>query len=287
MNGRQEELVLRSATGLEGGLVARGSTCGVVTGGALGIALVRAKSADGTARRAIMGEARAYVDWFQSSFGTTLCRERSSADFYKVGGQLRYLLPGGVGRCFWHAGKAVGYLNSLGAAPSPVAGTASRRDSGSIHCAAKVLEGVRASCGVGDDLLQDISFVLDGGVALSGGLCGAMAGAVMAVNLVFGWDIRRMSFPGTVREFLRGHVNLLRKRAPDNPETFSIGRDMMMRLLNGGAGLECSRIIGRNFSGWDDFQDHMHSSGSCRTLVDESVGAAVQAITRHRRLEAR
>ncbi len=46
MIGKQEDLALRSATGLEGGLVARGSTCGVVTGGALGIALMRVEELD-------------------------------------------------------------------------------------------------------------------------------------------------------------------------------------------------------------------------------------------------
>ncbi len=46
MIGKHEDMALRSATGSEGGLVARGSTCGVVTGGALGIALMRVEELD-------------------------------------------------------------------------------------------------------------------------------------------------------------------------------------------------------------------------------------------------
>ena len=38
MIGRQEDRVLKAFTGLEGGIVASGSTCGLVTGGALGLA---------------------------------------------------------------------------------------------------------------------------------------------------------------------------------------------------------------------------------------------------------
>ena len=37
---RREDRVLKAFTGLEGGIVASGSTCGVVTGGAFGLALM-------------------------------------------------------------------------------------------------------------------------------------------------------------------------------------------------------------------------------------------------------
>ncbi|MBW1701776.1 MAG: C_GCAxxG_C_C family protein [Deltaproteobacteria bacterium] len=40
MIDRREDRVLKAFTGLEGGIVASGSTCGVVTGGALGLALM-------------------------------------------------------------------------------------------------------------------------------------------------------------------------------------------------------------------------------------------------------
>ena len=40
MIGRRENRMLKAFTGLKGGIVASGSTCGIVTGGALGIALM-------------------------------------------------------------------------------------------------------------------------------------------------------------------------------------------------------------------------------------------------------
>ncbi len=39
MIGKPEDKLLKSFTGLEGGVVASGSTCGVVSGGAMGLAL--------------------------------------------------------------------------------------------------------------------------------------------------------------------------------------------------------------------------------------------------------
>ena len=48
----------------------------------------------------------------------------------------------------------------------------------SIHCAQRVLKGIREHTGVGDDLLEQLSFVFDGGIGLQGGACGALAGAI-------------------------------------------------------------------------------------------------------------
>ena len=39
MIGKPEDRLLKSFTGLEGGVVAAGSTCGVISGGAMGLAL--------------------------------------------------------------------------------------------------------------------------------------------------------------------------------------------------------------------------------------------------------
>jgi hypothetical protein len=190
-----------------------------------------------------------------------------------------------VGKCLWHSGKASSHLKFLSSTPLDASSKKTiTPNSEHIHCASKVLEGVHALCGVGDVLLEKIAFVMDGGVALSGGLCGAMAGAVMAANLVFGWDIRKMSYPKTIKEFVRGHVNLLRKYPSGKPETFAIGKDIMNQLRSKETMLECSRITGRTFSGWDDFQTYIHSSIPCQNLIKEAITAAVQAITRHRPL---
>jgi hypothetical protein len=82
------------------------------------MALVRMIDASGGGedfQRAVMNEAREYVDWFHGRFETTLCRERTSTDFYKVKGQLRYLLPEAAGRCIWHLGMASSHLKTMAA----------------------------------------------------------------------------------------------------------------------------------------------------------------------------
>jgi hypothetical protein len=288
MTGMVEASPQKAVTGLEGGLVASGSTCGVVTAGALGIALMRHRQRRGSGevlKRRTMDEARAFAGWFEHNFRTTLCRERTSVDFYRAGGQLTYLLPVRFGRCLRHSGMAAAYLRSLaGSIPAVSGESAGDPQSEAVHCATEVLRGVRAACGVGDSLVEEISYVLDGGVALSGGVCGAVTGAVMAVNLAYGWNIRAMSYRETVREFVRGHVNLLRKSSSGRPETFAIGKDVIGRLGAATDSFECSRITGRSFSLWDDFQSHVQTFGPCRELVARSVEAACEAIARHRPL---
>jgi hypothetical protein len=73
---RREDRVLKAFTGLEGGIVESGSTCGVVTGGALGLALMHdnALQERGTVAEAgvlsLVGE---YYRWFEESFGSSYC----------------------------------------------------------------------------------------------------------------------------------------------------------------------------------------------------------------------
>jgi len=290
MAGIREDISLRAATGLEGGLVACGSTCGVITGGALGIALMRAGAIDALGERAqrmVMTEVRDYVHWFRDSFDTTTCRERTGVDFYRVSGQLRYLLPGDrVARCLWHTGRAVSYLRRYGSAMQarPCIGGKDSTDH-ARHCAIEVLRGVRRACGMGDEVLEKIAFVFDGGVAFTGGVCGALAGAVMAANLAFGWDIRSMGRVKSAQEFVGGHLNLLRKGKVPGRETFAVGREIMKRLTDTIPALECARITSATFRGWDDFQSYMHTSNACRELIAQAAKVSSEVVVRRRNPE--
>lgn len=276
MAGRREDVMLKAATGLEGGLVASGSTCGVITGGALGMALM---AAPGETRQDIMAKVTRYVDWFHSHFATTLCRERTSVDFYKASGQLRYLIPAKVGRCLWHIGRSMAYLSHEQQAKGFVRGEEDRF--AGIHCAGSVLNAVRAETGIGDDVLENASFVLDGGVGYTGGLCGAFAGAVLAINIPFGWNIRDMSYPKTIRDFVIGHINLVRKSPKAGPEPFLMGKELLKSLQKKIPALECSRIIGRRFQDADDFRAHISSSQACAELVQTAASEAGRIIRKH------
>lgn len=85
-----------AATGLEGGCVANGSTCGIASGGALGIALMNdhhLKNNGSCAEAAVLKSVGSYMDWFHDTYSTTQCRERNKVDFHSVTGQLKYFFP--------------------------------------------------------------------------------------------------------------------------------------------------------------------------------------------------
>ncbi len=283
MTGRPDDAMLMACTGLEGGVVASGSTCGVVTGGVLSLACAAEHSllngAPG-ARSAVIERAQGFVRWFEQTYGSCLCRERTGVDFYTPSGQLRYLVPGDkVARCLWHMRGAMRYLyhhrkpedETAGFTIEPAAPCSSSRG----QCGLAVLEGVRNETGVGNIRLERAAFVLDGGVALSGGVCGALAGAIMAVNMVLGLQVRRMSYGGRVASFVRGHANLLRRADTVAPEPFGVGRKVLKAFKNIAGETECRAITGRTFSGEGEFQAHMADAASpCRNLIQAMIGQA-------------
>ncbi len=70
-----------------------------------------------------------------------------------------------------------------------------------IHCAQQVLNGIKEQTGIGDNLLEQLAFVFDGGIGLQGGACGALAGAIMGVNLLMGMNVRDMTYSEILQAF--------------------------------------------------------------------------------------
>ncbi len=279
MTGEPKDLLLRAATGLEGGLVASGSTCGVVSGGCLGIAQFhRRVLRDGgpAAERRVMDRAAAYARWFSETYGTTLCRARVGCDFHTLSGQARYFLgPDRIARCVRHIRGAMDWLREEAferPLPATAAGTAGCARP--FHCAREVLVRVREKTGVGYPLLERLAVVFDGGVGYSGGACGALVGAILAINLILGLDIRRMAYLSTFGPFLRGHLNLLVEGPRGEGETFGVGKDILDSFSARAGGTECSAITGRRFTGWEDFQGYAAGSSMCGDLVGLAVELA-------------
>ena len=232
MIGRREDRLLQASAGLEGGIVASGSTCGVVSGGALGLALMHdnlLKERGIAAEAGVLSLIGEYVRWFEESYGSSFCRERSGVDFYTTMGQLRFFLPGDrVARCFWHIRGAMRHLNDTyqGRNLLTMDRDLNKIQGEPMHCAQVVLRGIRNRTGIGDPLLECLSFVFDGGVGLSGGACGALAGAIMGINLFLGINIRDTSFLQAFKSFIIGHVNLLLDEPIDEePDSFSVGKN--------------------------------------------------------------
>jgi hypothetical protein len=282
MIGRREDRVLKAFTGLEGGIVASGSTCGVLTGGALGLALMH----DNVQERGIAAEAGVlslvgeYFRWFEGSFGSSFCRERSGVDFYTTFGQLRYFLPGDrVGKCLWHIRGALRNLYTYQAKDLPGMDVEPKEIQGEpIHCAQAVLRGIRDRTGIGDPLLERLSFIFDGGVGFQGGVCGALAGAVMGTNLLLGMNIRDISYFQTLRAFAVGHINLLLDKPIGKPEPFGVGKSIVQRFREEAGATECRAITEKAFSDWNDFQGHISSSDKCAALIKLATTEASKAI---------
>jgi C_GCAxxG_C_C family probable redox protein len=283
---KKEDDMLKAATGLEGGAVACGSTCGVVTGGALGLALMHETSLrEGriSAEPALLARIGEYVDWFGNKFGTTICRERSGVDFYKATGQLRYFVPGDrVARCLSHAWKAVNFLTSYGKEELRQGEDADQADDPKEpgHCARSVLRQVQNRTGVGDTLLERSAIAFDGGVGLSGGLCGALAGALMAINLVLGMNTRQMSRSQIIKAFVIGHVNLLIDTPKGMPEPFGIGKGMVQAFRNQAGSIECREITNKAFGNWGEFQEYLLTAKKCKELIALSADLASEALDR-------
>jgi len=283
MTGHREDRVLKAATGLEGGVVATGSTCGVVTAGAIGLALIhsnRLETGEAAEAAGVLDLAGQYVRWFDEKYGSSLCRKRTGVDFHSPGGMIRYFLPGHrVLRCLWHirgAMRRLYDLHRLQLTEVKVKSEESRGDP--VHCAQAVLEIIRKRTGIGDPLLERLSLVMDGGVGLTGGVCGALAGAVMGLNLTTGIDVRKAGFFGAIQAFTIGHINILRDRPPHRPETFTLGKQVVNQFMDVAGAMECRTLTGRTFTDWDDFQRHMASSQKCEKLITQAAEAACLAI---------
>ena len=283
MIGKPENKLLKSITGLEGGVVATGSTCGVVSGGAIGLALshydeIMEKGIPAQiGLLALVGE---YAKWFGENYGSSLCRERSGVDFYTTMGQLRYLMPGDkVSKCLWHIRGAIRHLYSFRQKELQMMEVQSdEKHDEPIHCAQRVLKGINEQTGIGDDLLEQLSFVFDGGIGLQGGACGALAGAILGVNLLIGMNVRDMKYSEILKAFAVGHKNLLTDKPIEKPEPFSVGKEIVKNFKEEAGAIECQTITGQKFSDWSDFQDFISSSDKCSGLIEFAKDQASIAV---------
>lgn len=286
MISRREDTVLKAIAGLAGGILCSGSTCGVVSGGALGLALMHDEALRQNGVEAEVGLvslAGDYVKWFDDSYGTTLCRERTGADFWSLRGLVLYLLPGHrVLRCLSHISKSMQYLYEHREPDMPTieVGQADGQ-AAPIHCAQAVLKSVRANTSVGDPLLERLSVVLDGGVGLQGGACGALAGAIMGVNMATGMNLRNATYVEATRAFFGGLKNLRTNQPKETAEPNAVAKEALMRFKEEAGALECRAITGKDFSDWTSFQEYVSSSDKCRELIELSIDEATRAIHRH------
>jgi hypothetical protein len=277
---KKEDGVLTSVAGLVAGV--KGSTCGVVSGGALGIALLHKDEiqANDTGREVgMLSLASDFVNWFDKTYGTTHCSKRSQVDFWTLRGLMKYLFPGHrMIPCMKHINGSIKYFYRHQNVGLPEIEFIEDYGTENIHCSQAVLQGIRAETGVGDPVIERISLVLDGGVALGGGVCGALAGAVLALNLLLGDNLRDVSMPGSYYRLFKGLTYLRSDKDEESPNPFNAVKKITNDFEGKAGSINCSTITDRKFVNWDGFQSFIQTSEKCRDLIDFSIRKASQAI---------
>ncbi len=244
---------------------------------------------EGEKVEALYRRMREYTGWFEESFGSTLCRDRCGADLRRASGFADYILGGKfLTRCVAHIGKAVEKLIGMinlpleggrrGTGADGAAATGVRASSESTGswglCAAPVLRRIRQATGRGSRLLEDISISLDGGIGLSGGLCGALAGALLPLGEVWGIDPKEEGIAGTLLFFARGHLNLYAGRGKKG--LWAVGTPLLREFRRRFGSLECREITGRDFGSRKELEGHLTGSAACGEIrdwcVEETVG---------------
>ena len=264
--------IIKALTNLEGGGVGMGATCGVLSSGILNMGLVHLQGEKPFYREDIPGDfytgIREYTSWFREKHETSFCRERTGIDFTTLSGQMRYFVPGDrLGRCFSHIGQAVSHLGNSSFLPKSLNGPLLHVP---CHCAPEILLALRSSGKEIPEELINASIGFDGGIGLSGGLCGALAGGIMALGLSHGTDPKKDSFLQTTISFIRGHMNILQGASePKDKEPFFISATLFREFEKRFGSPLCSKITGHRFTNGEDFSVFIEKSDTCRSIFRE------------------
>ncbi|MGQ9475074.1 MAG: C-GCAxxG-C-C family protein [Actinomycetota bacterium] len=141
-------------------------------------------------------------------------------------------------------------------------------------CAAPVLRRIREEIGRGNHFLEDISIALDGGVGLSGGLCGALAGALLSLGEVWGIDPQEEGLLGTLGFFVQGHLNLYAGKGKRG--LWAMGNPLVRGFRRRFGSLECHELTGREFASRVELEKYVKESEVCREIMDWCVKETVR-----------
>jgi len=276
----KDDDILKALGGCSGGLLLKGSSCGVIFSGAMSLATVLDSKIsnweieDELRLHALIKD---YISWFDEKYGTTLCRERTGLNLWKsVMGLFR---PRNLRKCLSHTGGAAEYLCSIKDSLPEIDPMQYNGISNSFHCARTVLEEVRNKTSVGSPFLERISVALDGGIGLQGGACGAISAAIMAISVDSGQNYMDYGMLKNIRSLLKSAKELRKNNPVDDKNVFTAGRRIIEKFLDKAGSLECSIISNTKFDNWKEFQQYGATCKECKELIAFSANEAINFIT--------
>ena len=235
------EILLKAITGLAGGLYNRGSTCGIVLGAALDLALqmdMTLESWTPADEFVLLNQVSDYVEWFEHEFEGCLCRDRTDLDFQTIRGKVGLLFPEKARGCVKQTALSMKYL--LTEAP----GRGEKQACPAYkHCATDVLKTVRKKTGIGAASIEQLTTGFDGGIGLSGGACGTVVGGLIALGFQYGYEHSKAD-AFQMRAIFRTIPKKYAQRANRFIDKFETKY----------GSLECTGIIGRQIKGFNDYQ---------------------------------
>ncbi len=232
---------------LAGGLMMQGYQCGQIWGAALaaGARAYRLYGTGADAQAGAIAAARGAIDAFRSCSEHVDCSD--IIDLHAKPSKkdiVRMMLKGTYARCMGLAARyprlAMRAIDGALSAPSVA------MPAGPASCAALVAQRMGAS-----EARTVIAAGLAGGIGLSGGACGALAGAVWLTVL---------------RKLENGDAKI----GFHDPDAAA----MLERFLkSANYELECSAIVGRTFDGIADHARHV-CQGGCAKILDALAAAS-------------
>jgi hypothetical protein len=277
----KDDDILKSIAGCTGGLLGKGSSCGIVFSGALSLAMLMDsklsewKTEDEVKLHALIKD---YINWWHEKYGTTRCRERVKLNFWKRRGVMGLLQPQKIYKCLSQASKAMEHLYSIKDTSPEIDSSQFTGFSNSFHCARPVFEEVRKSTSVGNPRLERMSVALDGGIGLQGVACGAITGAIMAISLHSGVKNMELSMLKNMRAFFKSAKKQRKMKPSDSNDVFVGGKKIIEGFLEQTGTLECKDITNTRFDNWKEFQQFGASSEKCKELIDFCAKEAIKFI---------
>ena len=273
----KNDSLVRGTTGLAGGICNNGSTCGVVIGSSINQALwfyKNNKEWNNETEAELLNSIRNFIDDFKKTFGSTLCRERTDLDLTKMKGKLGLLIPKRAKGCVKQTEFAIDYflkkLSDNGEKEEELSDNKfliklnlKKRDP---HCAKDVLAFLKQKTGIGDELIEQISVIFDGGISLSGNTCGALIGGLVFLGMKYRTDYS-IEKAGKIRNLFKNYPPQFMKRANKLVNEFSKKY----------GSLECNYITGnlQGFNNWESFQKQRKSE-KCNELISFVINKVLE-----------